>query len=130
MEKKLQDYLPYYLGVDYWTNNSQGNLNAYTLPNVIDMCERNKNVQLHLRNLNSMSWDEWAEVREQLSADIVRNAENVRYKDKPYWVIVLENRVNTNTLRLNDGLVLIRLGYDVFNLIESGLAIDASTLTK
>lgn len=55
MEKKLQDYLLYYLGCDYWTNNSQGNLNAKTLPDVIDMCDKNRGVQLHLHRLEDMT---------------------------------------------------------------------------
>ena len=125
---KLQDYLPYYLDCDYWTNNSEGNLNTYTLPHVIEMCEQDKDVQLHLRKIDSMSRDEWDEVKMKLSADVVLTEGSIRYKDKPYWVIILENRINTNTLRFNDGIELMRLGYDVFGLIENGLAIDSKTL--
>jgi hypothetical protein len=55
---ELIDYLHYYLDCDYWTTNSQGNLNAQTLPNVIDLCKRNKGVQLHLRQLEDMEKEE------------------------------------------------------------------------
>jgi len=146
MGKKLQDYIHCYIGckcANTWFPEGHENyLNGWRLtgylstsikPFELENDEDNTytdSIKPILRKLDSMSLDEWAEVKEQLSADLVMNAESVRYKDKPYWVLVLENRVNTNTLRLNDGLVLIRLGYDVFNLIESDLAIDASTLTK
>ena len=125
---KLQDYLPYYLGCDYWTNNSEGNLNANTLPHIIGMCEQDKGVQLHLRKVDSMSHEEWVKIKNELSAFLSLHGVNVAYKDKPYWVLILENRINTNTLLFNDGIVLMKYGYDVFGLIESGLAIDSKTL--
>lgn len=55
---KLQDYLHYYLGATYWTNNSQGEVNKVTLQHIYPMIEKGKGVQLHLRRLEDMTEDE------------------------------------------------------------------------
>lgn len=103
--KDIKDYLPYYLGCDYWTNNSQGNLNAKTLPDVIDMCKRNKGVQLHLRRLSDMTEEEKARVgySAMIKDDIIWTPEKVHY--------------------------LLKQGFDLFGLIDEGAAIDAKTTT-
>jgi len=44
--------------------------------------------------------------------------------------IVLENRIVTNTILYTDMQYLISLHFDVFGLIEKGLAIDINKLVK
>jgi hypothetical protein len=145
MEKKLSDYLHYYLGCDYWTNNSQGNLNAKTLPDVIDMCKRDKGVQLHLRRLEDMTDEE--------AIDLVRR---VVHEDE-YINVSTYRHNHTNDLMVQWGLLthaqraddveyffnatgerswsgdqfhyLLQQSFDLFGLIDAGLAIDAKTLT-
>lgn len=141
---KLQDYAQYYLGcrcLNTWfpENHPEYNNNW----NLVGVCVKHgkpfklenddsdtatDSIKLILRTVDSMTRNEWDDVKMRLSADVVLTEASIRYKDKPYWVIILENRINTNTLRFNDGIELIRLGYDLFGLIENGLAIDSKTL--
>lgn len=141
---KLQDYAPYYIGcrcLDTWFPeghehyNNNWILSGYVQDMAKPYCLENKlnntwtdSIKLILRTVDSMTRNEWDDVKMRLSADVVLTEASIRYKDKPYWVIILENRINTNTLRFNDGIELICLGYDLFGLIENGLAIDSKTL--
>src|SRR5882672_10792825 len=109
MEKKLLDYIHYYIGcrcLNTWFPESHPEYNNnWTLVGVCikhgkpyklendDSDTGTNSIKPILRKINSMSWDEWSEVREILSADVVNAAGQVRYKDKPYWVLVLENRI-------------------------------------
>lgn len=83
----------------------------------------------HLRSLQSMTEAQFNEIRMELSVDILHaHSLPPTFSDKAWHVIVLENRVQTNTLKFNDGLVLIKYGYDIFKLIPTKQAIDADTL--
>jgi hypothetical protein len=55
---KLQDYLHYYLGCSFWTDNSEGQVNLTTIPFIRAMIEKGKNVQLQLRRLEDMNRDD------------------------------------------------------------------------
>jgi hypothetical protein len=121
---KLIDYLPYYLGCDYWTNNSQGNLNAKTLPDVIDMIKRGKDVQLHLRRLEDITEDEAGEIGRILGQPaamvttlliIANNNFDHRLGPSSYFKIMP---------------FLTRLHFDLFNIIENGLALDIKTIAQ
>lgn len=110
--KDIKDYLPYYLGCDYWTNNSQGNLNAKTLPDVIDMCKRNKGVQLHLRRLSDMTEEEnteWKKLRHAVTDGFHAVLSLIDTPDSFHY--------------------LLKQGFDLFGLIDAGLAIDVKTIT-
>jgi hypothetical protein len=132
MNIKLKDVLHFYIGVNYWTENSEGNLNATTLPNVIDMIKRGKNVQLHLRKLDSMT------EREAIECAKLSEWE-------PHFVNPVVNRTKYNDLVVEwaDGhekqnvtgdlfwcpeqvVYLCSEGFDIFNLIPTGQAIDAT----
>jgi len=102
---ELKDYLPYYLGCDYWTNNSQGNLNAHTLPHVIDMCERNCGVQLHLRKLEDITPEEQGEMR------LIRDS--IDYRIKKHAAVTH---------------YLLKQRFDLFSLIDANLAVNAKTV--
>lgn len=88
------------------------------------------NFKLILRPLSDMTHDEWIKNWTYFSVPvgIAVQSGHLRYSDKPKHVLVLENRLNTNTLTFNDGMILMRMGFDLFGLIESGLAIDRKAL--
>jgi len=46
------------------------------------------------------------------------------FSDRPKHVIILENRFVTNTLSFIEGVFLMSKGFDLFGLIESGMAIE------
>lgn len=46
------------------------------------------------------------------------------FKDRPKHVIVLENRINTNTLSFIEGVFLASKGFDLFGLIKAGIAFE------
>jgi acyl-homoserine lactone acylase PvdQ len=87
-----------------------------------------EDIQLFLRPLSSMTEEEFNAIAPSLSSDIVlayRQPKN--FTDRPWHVIILENRLHTNTLTFNDGMVLLSRHFDLFGLIESGQALDATT---
>jgi hypothetical protein len=136
---KIQDYLHFYLGVDYWTDNSEGNLNATTLPNVLDMIKRGKNVQLHLRPLSSMTEEELKQVRSimleyaELSFD--KQAQDLPMRGGDFFYETYDDEGNhiSSVSSHRDNLpakavpYLLSRGFDLFGLIPAGLALDATT---
>ena len=109
--KDIKDYLPYYLGCDYWTDNSQGSLNAHTLPNVIDMCKRGKNVQLHLRRLEDMTEED---------------CEQYNYiHSTMHSINKSQDQIKTDAEATH---YLLKQGFDLFGLCDAGLAIDSKTI--
>lgn len=127
MEKKLQDYLHYYLGCDYWTNNSQGNLNAKTLHDVIDMCNRNKEVELHLRRLEDISDDEWFKI--ECETSVAPDA--IGWHGVRESILTMDTRHRFHWTITNEVLIILRkLSVDVDGLIDAGLAVDAKTVAN
>lgn len=55
---ELKDFLHYYMGATYWTNNSQGEINPETIMFIYPMIEKGNGVQLHLRRLDDMTEEE------------------------------------------------------------------------
>jgi hypothetical protein len=163
---KLQDYLHYYMGCTYWTSNSQGEVNKVTLQYVIDMIERDKGVQLHLRRLEDMTEEEMLTLLQLMVPD--------ELEDKPineeYGIEMFRNDggnlVDANVLvgaeyscRCYVGQItikkcgticaydetgdeqelvnaprayhyLLRQHFDLFGLLDAGLAVDAKTITQ
>jgi len=139
-QKKLSDYLHLYLGCDLYIHE-QGETPFKSKFEAIDVTGRPiaKEYDHHilwkfdevkpiLRPLSDMTEDEFNEIKLEFSVDIL-NAyiSPATYHDRPWHVIVLENRLQTNTLKFNDGMILLRKHFDLFGLIESGLAIDKTT---
>jgi len=123
---KLQDYLPYYLGCDYWTNNSQGNLNAKTLPDVIDMCDKNRGVQLHLRRLEDMT-------EEEARGFLIHAKPHAEYITHNEYAVHWQYQGSRSEIWFLFGPpagfhYLLQQHFDLFGLIDAGLAIDAKTL--
>ena len=125
MEKKLSDYLHYYMGCTFWTPNSEGQVNNKTIGYIIDMIDNGTKVQLHLRRLADMTEEDWQKVTSEtkLSHDTMA-VESLKdsflkggFDDRYHWTV-------TNMALI----ALRRLGVDVDGLIPAGLAIDAKTL--
>lgn len=134
---ELKEVLHLYLGCevtdgeDVMTLTSVG-LYGYTAAN--KECKSQgifKRIKPILRPLSDMTEEEWKSIIMEFSIDVV-NAYNsyTRYGDKPKHVLILENRLNTNTLKFNDGMILLRKHFDLFGLIESGQAIDKTTINN
>lgn len=140
---KLQDYLHYYIGCAYWTDNSEGELNSKTLPHVIDMLNRGKKVQLHLNRLEDMTEEQAIELtrlvvhsEEYINVSTCRNS----YNDiiVTWGLLTPLERVNDNEHRYNATAercwgakqfhYLLQHHFDLFGLIDAGLAIDAKTI--
>lgn len=107
MKKKIEDYLYLYMGHEFVTNNSQGEVNHKTLTYILQMCKitPSKNIQLVLRPLSDLTKKESKHLTEAAiegKPTIFMNAELTHY--------------------------FIRQGFDVFGLIDAGLAINKTTL--
>lgn len=150
----LIDYLHYYIGCDYWTNNSQGNLNIKTLPDVIDMIKRDKGVQLHLRRLADMTEDDAKQLALIYSgAKSVERTKGVADNWHYYFCYFSENEEGELLIIAADGCAwyahyfdknqpghrnivdehkafhyLLQNHFDLFGLIDAGLAIDTKTI--
>jgi hypothetical protein len=155
---KLIDHLHYYLGCDYWTNNSQGNLNAKTLPDVIDMVKRGMDVRLHLRRLEDMTEEEALTLAKIYSgSDKIKRTTGtvnnffyffcefkfgekgvcetlIMHKGEAWYQHYFDKRPKRgrghNIVNQFEGAhYLLCQHFDLFNLIDNGLALDAKTIT-
>lgn len=137
---ELKDVLHYYIGVDYWTNNSQGNLNAKTLPDVLDHIKRDKGVKLHLRPLSDMIEEDMRDfVKDYVDEDeqseiygLSTDGECIEFycgttcEWQPDGVAVPVEHKRTIPLfqfTPHEFHFLLQRGYDLFDLIPSGLAV-------
>lgn len=141
MTKEIKDYLHLYLGCECRIGDSpdphhvlmvnETGLSICTGINVkgIPIWYKTAHAKLVLRPLSDMTDEEWKAIMLEFSIDIV-DAYNsyIRYGDKPKHILILENRLTTNTLKFNDGMILLRKYFDLFGLIESGIAIDKTTI--
>ena len=140
---QLKDIIQYYIGRWYWTENSEGETNAHTLPNVLDMIKREKKVQLYLRRLEDMDEFEAVELA-RLQIDPKRHSnvdvlfiekERIHYMDGSKWTgdgveEFYDLYVYYNQLNATQFHYLLKQGFDLFNLIPSGQAIDSKTLNQ
>jgi hypothetical protein len=60
--KKIEDFLHLYIGCEYSTANSFGEVNATTLPMILKYLPDYKDFKLHLRRLSSMTEEEAIEL--------------------------------------------------------------------
>ena len=143
--KELAPYLPYRLkGKSNQYDSIDLLLGIYgTMGHSLTLCHR-------ISNHNTFDYDcninEFKPILRPLS-DLIKEIEvngkkfvpayrtQVHINDKylPFTVngrIVLENRIVTNTILYTDMQYLISLHFDVFGLIEKGLAIDINKLVK
>lgn len=104
--RQIKDYLHLYLGCQFITPNSQGELNATTLPLVINMCKRGDKVQLLLIPLSAMTEQEAQELNSIGGGTEVFQKGSIVYSfdsDRILWAL--------------------KRRFDLFGLIESELAI-------
>jgi hypothetical protein len=146
---QLKDIIQYYIGqrcVHTWYNEGHEQYdrawvltsidystpNHYRIENPEDDFTWTDSIKLILRKLEDMTGDEYRTIKDQLSVDVVGAVRSglLFYSDKKPWVLVLENRLHTNTLLFNDGLILLKQGFDLFGLIERGEAVDQKTLNQ
>jgi len=71
-------------------------------------------VQEGLREVSSMTVVEFRAMESELSFDVVKSAQTISWKDKKKHVLVLENRINTNSLTFNDGEILLKYGFSPY----------------
>lgn len=150
MSKDIKDYIHYYMGRPYWTSNSQGELNAYTLQYVLGMIKGGKEVQLHLRRIEDMTEEEMKDIWHIIFGRLFFERGTIQFfdisKGNQYkrWVMTAEvDRVgiqwdgriwadsDLELHKFNQHFVthyLLSKGFDLFSLIDSGAAIDAKTL--
>lgn len=125
-------------------------MNANTLRYVLEMIKGGKEVQLHLRRLEDMTEEEAIELFRLCSLIDLSACNFEFFREDIGWCInaLSETRVvdaisfdnNIVSMMYNDGSLhpmnpqilaihwLISRGFDLFNLIENGLAIDAKTI--
>jgi hypothetical protein len=145
MEKKLQDYLHYYMGATFWTDNSQGEVNPETLRFIYPMIEKGKNFQLHLRRVNDITESELKEMLQRLTLIDLADCE---FEYDHIWVNATRKGVVIDCLSIEKGGLIDMMHYspgtmpqgeavhyllskqfDLFNLIDTGLAVDQKTIT-
>lgn len=140
MELNIRDYLHLYLGCDYVTDNSQGNMNPSTLPSVLKYLDDFTGFKLILRRFENMTD---AEIRDLIQYDKLK----VMYKTVEYsfdgtsiritYTIEEDEGSTAQTYRIDrfamnahDFAWCLRKGFDLFGLIHVGLAIDKSTFNQ
>lgn len=110
----IKNYLHYYIGCDYWTSNSQGQINSKTLPHIFEMIDSGKKVQPILRRLSDMTREE-------------RTTANI-------WTLLPDKYPShpTGFLTPAEFHALISRGFWLFGdeAFEQGIIIDAATLNK
>jgi len=142
--KELKDYLHLYLGCNV---RHRGTWNSmYVLSGVFSdgSCKiydalapkhtsivSSESLRPILRHLSDMKEEEWKSIMNEFSIDVVLAYNSyIRWGDKPKHILILENRLQTNKLSFNDGMILLRKHFDLFGLIEAGLAIDKTKMNQ
>lgn len=132
--KDIKDYLHLYLGCEcrFSPYSEQSWIAKMTTEDLHRFGGRLDWMKPILRPLSDMTEEEWKSKMMEFSVDVVSayNSPFTMFCDKPKHILILENRLQTNTLRFNDGMILLKMGFDLFGLIEAGLAIDLTKLNK
>lgn len=126
--KQLSAYLPYGLNTIY-NLSSVINLGEGARDEVRNKLLTEDNVKFVLlyckpilRPLSDLSNDK----KTVLNMSAINYGAGLGYHTKE----TIDNRIRTNTLLYNDAVVLFENHYDVFGLIDKGLAIDINCLNK
>lgn len=109
--KKIEDYLPLYLGCDALISDGKTNIIAPITPStLINILERDWKVTPRLRPLSSMTEREFTEML------TIANENNIKILERDEIVL---RQTAPEIMRF-----LISRSFDIFGLIESGLAND------
>lgn len=142
--KKLEDYLHLYIGCEYSTANSFGKVNTTTLPLILKYLPDYRDFKLHLRRLSSMTDDEvkdlfhfeklvsiyrevsferqmWNEVLTGITVSYLTGDDEDGWHPQS-WTMEFSG------MNSQDFVWFLKHGFDLFQLIDEGLAIDESTL--
>ena len=136
--KDIKDFLHLYLGCDFVTANSQGNINTSSIGEVYSYFDHFKQFKLVLRKLSSITEEEIVSYL-RLKHNAYNGEYEVRAVDNGFWWAF---RLNTLNERFNfygeildesnsdQFRYLLSKAFDLFGLIDEGLAIDKATLEK
>jgi hypothetical protein len=114
--KKIEDFLHLYIGCEYSTANSFGEVNATTLPMILKYLPDYKDFKLHLRRLSSMTEEEMNECWFNMPGPVEVKCE---YRD---------GGVKKFDATPEQVHYLLSKGFDLFGLCDAVLAIDAATI--
>lgn len=120
MKKELKDYLHLYIGSKVWTthlalNNGEPQALTVSINNLFDILYKYHDSKLILRPLSSMTEDDVKE-------------ENLEISDLFYEIIPSHRKRGYFYFTANQVHWLLSRGFDLFGLIDSGLAVNAETL--
>ncbi|HYK57171.1 MAG TPA: hypothetical protein VEV15_11940, partial [Flavisolibacter sp.] len=128
----------------FWTDNSEGQVNITTIPYIRIMIEKGKNVQLQLRRLEDMKEEEAIElvrlvVHEDEYINVTTYLHNFTNGLMVGWGLV-KGRINEVTDYFNatgerswsgdQFNYLLQKHFDLFGLINAGLAVDSKTINQ
>lgn len=146
---KLQDYLHYYMGATFCTDNSQSEVNPETLRFIYPMIEKGKSVQLLLRRFEDITKEQmkaiWGLIFDRPFNENGRIDwfEKETFSACKRWImwsgvervgIELNGKVwadsDLHNYKYNPHVVthyLLQQHFDLFGLIDAGLAVDVKT---
>lgn len=156
MSKNIKEFLHYYIGQKFsWANTNYGEplwspwdvLTLSELKNISDFATSNISIRLALRKLEDMTEEEMKEyVKGYVDEsdhdkiyDLSTDGESIRFvcgitsEWQPDGVAVPVPDVRNITLyefTPHEFHKLLRKGFDLWGLIDAGLAIDAKTITQ
>jgi len=130
MEKKIQDYLHYYIGC---------RVKAAPFGGQPHRLEEGKLVGININDIVHVKLDNWqsvADVTISLVKPILRKiGDFTNHEKEEYNSLIGKTTDGVHSIIIHYDTpetfhYLLKLGFDLFDLIDPGLAIDASTLTK
>jgi adenylosuccinate lyase len=119
MEKQLKDYAHLYFGCDLYAPNGKV-LKVYEVYKELFYMVLADGYKLILRSLSDMTEEEQFEIAEILGIIQVEHFIEAWINKRTYSISIHIMAELTNTLR--------KMGFDIDGLIESGLAIDKTTI--
>lgn len=123
-KKDINDYLHLYYGkpCHYMTQEDPGELMEGRIDHYLLGNKFLTWVKPILKKVEDMSLEEWNGIMSEISINVFQACRTYSHN------AVLHNRIITNTLSFQDGIILIKYGYDVFNLIDEDLAVNKKTI--
>lgn len=124
IEKKIQDYLPYYLGCRVIAAPYGGQSNRWEVGEFIGI-----NI-LNVAHIKLDNWQSIADISCSCVKPILRKPDSITDEEIKESIGTDNYETSFPTYSPSDFVYLLSRHFDLFGLIESGLAIDAATLPK